>query len=288
MSTKKAESHASHERWLISYADFITLLFAFFVVMFASSQVDKKKVAGIAAAFESYISDGVAVNQGLEKRGRQRSTVEVSEGEGSVLLGVSQMQDASLKALSMSELAPVKEQLEKELFPEIEQGKIGLSLQPRGLVLSLRESAVFPPGQDSFTPEAVPILGKISAALRTLPQQAVRLEGHTDNVPISTAQFPSNWELSAARAMAVLELLAGKQQIEPGRMAVAGYADYHPVAVNTTPEGRAQNRRVDIVLLSRSAAQMEPQQSEPPVPAPATRAGVAPSGGGSAPPAKSN
>jgi chemotaxis protein MotB len=111
-----------------------------------------------------------------------------------------------------------------------------------------------------FNPEAVPLLSKVAEALRKLPDQPVRLEGHTDNVPIETERFPSNWELSAARANAVLELLCGRLELDPRRFAVAGYADYHPVADNSTSEGRGHNRRVDIVVLSRSAAEMEPRQ----------------------------
>ena len=104
------------------------------------------------------------------------------------------------------------------------------------------------------------MLAKIAKALLKLPGQPIRLEGHTDNIPIETAQFPSNWELSAGRANEVLALLSGKFQIEPDRMAVAGYAEFHPVANNGTPEGRSHNRRVDVVVLSRSAAEMEPTQ----------------------------
>jgi chemotaxis protein MotB len=149
--------------------------------------------------------------------------------------------------------------LETELATEIDEGKIALSLQPRGLVLSLREAALFPSGLDRFTAEALPTLTKVGNALRNLPRQPVRLEGHTDNVPIETHEFPSNWELSAARAMAVLGFLNRQFQIEPQRLALAGYADSHPVADNSSAEGRAKNRRVDIVVLSHSAAAMEPR-----------------------------
>ena len=256
---KQTHAHANHERWLVSYADFITLLFAFFVVMFASSQVNKKKVARIAAYFEAYV-EGRAHQQDFERPGEGAIDEEAAAQLGEQVGNMDQVQKAALKALSMGELAPVKGQLEQELVEEIADGQISLSLQARGLVLSLRESALFPSGRDTFTPQAVPILGKIGRALRNLPAQPVRLEGHTDNVPIETPQFPSNWELSAARAMAVLGFLAEKFEIQPHRLALAGYADYHPVADNETTDGRGQNRRVDIVVLSQSAAAMEPKQ----------------------------
>ena len=242
---RKPPSPENHERWLISYADFITLMFAFFVVMFASSQVNKKKVGSISVYFEAYMKDGNA-----------KAAQPVREHPG----GEEAPPKSSAELATMGELAPVQKQLDEDLAKEIQEGKIALSLQPRGLILSLRESALFPPGQDTFNPEAVPMLGKVAEALRRLPGQPVRLEGHTDNVPIQTAQFPSNWELSAARANAVLELLSGRLGIEPERFAVAGYADYHPVSTNETLEGRGHNRRVDIVVLSRSAAEMEPRQ----------------------------
>ncbi len=254
MKRKPSPTPENHERWLVSYADFITLMFAFFVVMFASSRVDKKKVAGIAASFEAYMKDGKVDQLGIQMDQGKGSSVEVPNPD----------REQALEAISRRELAPAKASLERELAGEIRQGKVVLSLQPRGLVLSLRESAVFPPGRDAVNPEAVPILARVAGSLRKLPQLPVRLEGHTDNVPIETAQFPSNWELSVARATAVLELLAGKLGIPAERMAVAGYADYHPVAGNDTSEGRAHNRRVDIVVLSRSAAEMEPRQKPDP------------------------
>lgn len=250
MSNGKRKPHPSghnHERWLVSYADFITLMFAFFVVLFASSQVNKKKVGYIAAYFEAYIKDGNA---------KAPEPAKVDPGGDPP----EPLPNPSAELATMGELAPVKDQLDAELAKEIADGKVELTLQPRGLVLSLRESALFPPGQDTFNPEAVPILRKVAEALQKLPAQPVRLEGHTDNVPIDTERFPSNWELSAARANAVLELLCHRLQLNPARFAVAGYADFHPVANNATPEGRAHNRRVDIVVLSRSAAEMEPQR----------------------------
>jgi chemotaxis protein MotB len=242
---KNHHEHASHERWLVSYADFITLLFAFFVVMFASSQVDKKKVGTIAAYFGAYIQDGnaKAAERAAEKPGSDAPASRTAAGPASA-----------------GELGPVKAQLAQKLAKEIADGKLSLAVEPRGLVLSLRESALFPTGQDLLNPEALPILSKIADALRKLPHQPVRLEGHTDNVPIETDKFPSNWELSAARANAVLDLFCARFRLPPEQFAVAGYAEHHPVAANDSPEGRARNRRVDIVVLSSSAAEMEPRQ----------------------------
>jgi len=255
---KKTVPHENHERWLVSYADFITLLFAFFVVMFASSQVNKKKVGNISAYFEAYIRDGTAPAPGA---------LDPSQGAPEPSSG--------LEALTRAELEKVETQLRQELTAEIGASQMTLSIEPRGLVLSLRESALFPPGRETLGPDSLPMLSKVAAALQKLPDFPVRLEGHTDNIPIETAQFPSNWELSAARAVAVLELLEKRFGISSQRLAAAGYADYHPAADNSQAQGRAHNRRVDIVVLSRSAAEMEPRR-RPAEPAPASADASAP------------
>jgi len=252
---KRRLERTNHERWLVSYADFITLLFAFFVVMFASSQVDKKKVARIAASFSAYVRDGRAAQKGVDSGAGPRDGASPANDRKPAPQEVS-----TLDAVSRQELSPVLASLEKDLADEIGAGNVAIALQARGLVLSLRESLLFPPGHDTLNPEAVPILEKVALALLKLPGQPVRLEGHTDNTPIETPQFPSNWELAVARSNAVLQLLSGRFHIEPERLALAGYADYHPVATNDTREGRAHNRRVDLVILSRSAAAMEPRE----------------------------
>jgi chemotaxis protein MotB len=155
----------------------------------------------------------------------------------------------------MAQLQPSKEKLELE--DEILNGKLELSLQPRGLVLSLKESAFFPPGQDVVSPAARPILAKVAGGLRGIPGQ-IRLEGHTDNTPIQTRRFPSNWQLSSARSIAVLKLLTGELGLPAVRFAVAGYGEYHPLEPNDSDPGRARNRRVDLVILTDAAAAMAP------------------------------
>ncbi len=256
-SKPKAENH---ERWLVSYADFITLLFAFFVVMFATSQVNAKRMQQISEAYAAY----------LEGTPTERPPAPIAtEQPGEPLAG----QDAR-KILTMEEMLPVKQRLEARLAPLIEQDQIAVELFPRGLVLSLREAAFFDPGQDGFRPGAASLLTQVGEALRELPYQPIRLEGHTDNVPINTAKFPSNWELSTARAVEVLNLLRTRFDIPSERLSVAGYGEFRPVADNSSAAGRGKNRRVDIVVLSQAAAVMAPRQkldalpSQSPAPAP--------------------
>jgi chemotaxis protein MotB len=238
----------NHERWLVSYADFITLLFAFFVVMFASSQVDKKKMAVLAASFDSYVNGQIP--RQTPARGAAQG---LPDPEAFTRAG-----NLAAQALTMAQLVPTKEKLEEVLNAEILTGKVELSLQPRGLVLSLKESAFFAPGEDRVAPEAYPILAKVADGLRRVPGQ-VRLEGHTDNLPIRTRQFPSNWHLSIARAIAVLKLLTGKYGFPPERLAVAGYGEYHAIQSNQTEAGRARNRRVDLVVLTQAAEAFAPR-----------------------------
>ena len=143
------------------------------------------------------------------------------------------------------------EYLSGELKDEIKTGKIQMRLETRGLVISLREAAFFSSGDDAIRAESLPSIEKMANVLQGLPNP-VRLEGHTDSVPIHNSRFRSNWELSAARSIAMLEVLSKRFGISAGRFAVAGYADTIPVDSNDTDEGRAHNRRVDIVVVNRN------------------------------------
>ncbi|HYM10473.1 MAG TPA: flagellar motor protein MotB [Bryobacterales bacterium] len=239
----------NEERWLVSYADFITLLFAFFVVMFASSQVDKKKMAAMAAVFDSHANKGAEPTRKGGKAGAPQApaaSLAPAPNARSLVLG-----------LTMAELQPAQGKLTSELMPEILAGKIEISLQTRGLVLSLKESAFFAPGDDRVSDAARPILVKVADALRTVPGE-IRLEGHTDNTPIRSRKFPSNWQLSTARSVAVLNLLTKDLQLPADRFAVAGYGQYEPLDSNDTEAGRRKNRRVDLVILTQAAAAMAP------------------------------
>lgn len=235
------------ERWLVSYADFTTLLFAFFVVLFASSRVDSDKMALMAAAFDSYVTGGAQASRGRKQADRSDK-------------GAIQDPDtarAGVPGLSMAELQPTQERLAQVLSAELSTGKLELSLQPRGLVLSLKESAFFAPGEDTVSPQAIPVLAKLAEALRQVPGQ-VRLEGHTDNTPIRSRRFPSNWHLSIARSTAVLKLVTREFQFPPERLAVAGYGEHQPLDSNQSERGRTRNRRVDVVILTQAAAAMAP------------------------------
>jgi len=165
----------------------------------------------------------------------------------------------------LTELAPAMKTLAAELQKEILKGQLQVTLEPRGLVISLKEAAFFDSGDDAIRPSSYPIIAKLAGVIQKL-NNPVRLEGHTDSVPISTPRFHSNWELSAARSIAMLELLSTKFSVDRNRMAIVGYADTTPVDTNETAEGRARNRRVDIVLVSPAGMSAEPARTPPPPP----------------------
>jgi chemotaxis protein MotB len=175
---------------------------------------------------------------------------------------------------------PIKEQVQQRLAALLKAEKIGLSLTPRGLIISLRESGFFAPGQDTFLPGTAELLTEVGAVIAELPNQPVRMEGHTDDTPIQTLRFLSNWELSTARAIAVLDLMVEHFDIDPRRVSVAGYGERRPISENNTPEGRAKNRRVDIAILSQSAAEMAPKQRvDAPEPSSSPQPATIPNGG---------
>lgn len=255
MARKKAHpAHANHERWLVSYADFITLLFAFFVVMFASSQTDKARA--------QQVSD--SVKEALEKGGITATVKEIlggtvdDHGKGNAMMkGPGGTQPKPAEPSAVAELLPSMQYLSKALEIEIGQGKVELRLEPRGLVVSLRQATFFPSGEDSIDPNTFDSLAKIARTIQTLPNP-VRMEGHTDSIPIHTARFRSNWELSASRGIAMMQLMTEQYGLPHERFAIAGYGDTVPVDTNETDEGRRHNRRVDIVILNMMAKMREP------------------------------
>src|SRR5882724_1508755 len=267
MSRRKIQrGHANHERWLVSYADFITLMFAFFVVMFASSQADRSKVKRVSESVTKALEDGpasrmrTAVEEMLGAKPHPKvQTIPVSLkglAKEPALTGIETPKPTDT-AVMAGELLPSLAYLEAQLKKEIESGKMRISLEPRGLVVSLQQATFFPSGEDTLAPATYSSLEKVAIAMRRLPNP-VRLEGHTNAIPIHTARFRSNWELSAARAIAVLDLLTGRFEIPRERLAIVGYAETAPVAANDSEAGRARNRRVDIVILNRQQALTEP------------------------------
>ena len=236
---KYGASASHHERWVLSYADFLTLLLAFFVVLFATANADRAKTRAVAEAVKAALSQG--------RHADLQAALQVIKDE----------QHPADAANSLLDLVRSEKLLVEALKQEIQRGEVDIHMEPRGLVVSLKQGALFDSGDDTVKPSALATIRKVANVLTQLTNQ-IRLEGHTDNVPIHNERFHSNWELSSARSIAILQLLSQAFRIPMTRMAVSGYADVAPVASNTTDEGRTKNRRVDVVILSASAAYSEP------------------------------
>jgi chemotaxis protein MotB len=263
MTRKKHAAHANHERWLVSYADFMTLLFAFFVVMFASTQNNKNQAKDVSESVRQALEHGqfsAAISTVLGRGKHEAKKAPVSKEPTPERENPSLPPPPPPPAAHPPDLAQSLDTLQKGLDSDLKTGKLQLRLDARGLIISLREKAFFASGDSSVAPDSLPMLAKIAAVVQSLPN-SVRLEGHTDARPIHTSRFQSNWELSAARSIAMLELLRDRFQIPQSRMAVAGYAENSPVDTNDTEEGRAHNRRVDLVLLTAGGLTSEPKIS---------------------------
>lgn len=268
---KEPEKHANHERWLVSYADFITLLFAVFVTMYAMSQTDKKKVEEVAASMrESFGYSTMAASAGQKNILSQQDLrlIPAIKPEMAVVPMANKMPPAGPKLGGM-EKGRGKGQAEEKDFKEIQssieaylikhgaQNKVAIGITRRGLVVSLKEAGFFDSGSAVIKPAGYQLLNTILEAM-TQYSNPLRVEGHTDNIPISTPLFPSNWELSVSRATNVLRYLQKNYDVAPSKLSATGYGEFRPTADNATPENRAKNRRVDIVLMSGEVEKGEP------------------------------
>ncbi len=232
---KKHPEHVNHERWLVSYADFITLLFAFFVVMFAVSQVDSKKVGRFTESFSKAVGVDIFPQPGKG----------IMPGVSDAVPGLDS--DPAKTSALPAELEGLQATLSKtQEGEEPASPAIQMVARRHELVLRLNDGLLFDSGNDAIREPAVKVLQRIVAELKKR-QVDVRVEGHTDNRPIHTARFRSNWELSTSRATAVVALLAGEGLLAP-RLSAAGYGEFHPLGENGTEDGRRKNRRVDLIV----------------------------------------
>jgi chemotaxis protein MotB len=221
-----AHTRGGHDRWLISYADLVTLLLALFTTLYAASTIDAQKLAPLSSsireAFDAPPAAAAAAAPSIVP-------------PVTVVAGQTPREDLQLR-------------LAHDLAQAIELDRIRMHRDARGLVLSLPEQAAFAVGSSEVSGEALEMIDRIAAAVAATPN-AIRIEGHTDDVPIRTSKHQSNWELSTARASAVVEYLVTETGLAPERLSAAGYGEFHPRVPNDTPENRAANRRIDIVIL---------------------------------------
>jgi chemotaxis protein MotB len=249
---RHADELARHDRWLVSYSDFITVLFAFFVVLFASSYRDSQTVRKLS----------IAIHTGFQKLGAfpGQGGTEVAYPEPSSDLAKHTLpiqpdnsKKDALSAASAADIAELQKELEAAIGKELRNHEVIMRVTPEGFVISLNDLGFFNSGQAVLLPGAAEKIEKIA---KVLSQHGLdlRVEGHSDDQPIHTDEFRSNWELSTARAMAVLMLLVNDSGLDPRKVSVAGYGQYRPVADNATPEGRQMNRRVDLVVVATTNA----------------------------------
>jgi len=222
-SRRRRREGVSRDRWLISYADFITLLFAFFTTLYAISTVDDSKLTRVAVGLQDALD--------VPDAARHQSNRIPAVGE----------------SLLTREQLDAKAVLKRDMAEDLESGRMELLEDRRGLVLSIPEASAFATGSADLSPTAMQAVERLAGSLRNL-RNSVLIEGHTDDVPIHTIRFASNWELSTARATAVVQWLIERGGVEASRLSAAGYGEFHPRVPNESAQARARNRRVDVVI----------------------------------------
>ncbi len=248
MNQHARKGRISHDRWLVSYADFITLLFGFFVVLYAFAKADQKKQVQVSAAIDAaFRSLGFFPATARHPSQGAAGGAEPAAMPMNIVMGEDLLAPAQVK----NDLERIRGEMTQTLSNQVASHTVSIQMGRGGLVISLREAGFFDSGSATPKPEALPTLRRIAAVLGRTAYD-VRIEGHTDNLPIHTSQFDSNWELSTARATHIARLFLDLNAIPPQHLSAAGYAEFHPVASNDTPEGRAENRRVDLVIVPRT------------------------------------
>lgn len=254
---KGEEEHENHERWLVSYADFITLLFAFFVVMYALSSINEGKYRILSDSLVQAFRSGVVLEGGEPRIEPVVATTSIVPSIVPRPPPDSQL-DAQRRAAAQR-MHSMADEIRRVLGPLTRDGQVTVTEGAFGISVEINASALFAPGEATLGAEAVSALRAVAAVLAPA-SFPITVEGHTDNLPINTFRFPSNWELSAVRASSVVRLFV-EAGVHPERLTAAGYSDQRPVASNDNEVGRARNRRVTILIESMIA---EPPPGEAP------------------------
>lgn len=234
MTPTQPNPRGGHDRWLVSYADLVTLLLAFFTTLYTASTVDATKLGPLSSSLQRAF-DGPAGASVVQPAGGPAIVPPIGE-----------------VAPPVSALEHLRQQLDAALATAVAERRVEVIQDPRGIVVSMPEEAAFPVGSSDVTLAAQDLIRVIGDNVRGLPN-TLRIEGHTDDVPIRTSRYRSNWELSTARASAVVAYMIQQVGVEPGRLAAAGYGEFHPRVANDSPSNRARNRRIDIVILDARA-----------------------------------
>jgi chemotaxis protein MotB len=246
---KKPEEHENHERWLVSYADFITLLFAFFVVMYAISSINEGKYRvmsdSLVDAFKQSPKSPDPVKVGLETPNRAPAGQPNVLPQQIPLRKIDQAQELKRKKQE-EKMKGIATNLLKVMEPLVKEGRVRVTQSPLGVSIEINASVLFAPGQALLEKQSIQVLKAVAQVVAMVPN-SVQIEGHTDNIPIATPAYPSNWELSTARASSVVRLFI-ENGVDPARLTALGYADQRPVEPNLSIEGRTRNRRVTVMI----------------------------------------
>ena len=241
------EEHAS-EAWLVAFADMMTLLMVTFLMMFAISALDLEKFKTFQEAFDQGLGNNThaLASTGAPPEGEPRD-VQLGSDEGTPNPKPSPIPEQTGKLLQRKDLADLKAEIEKAAGKAGLKGALDVEVEPRGLILYVTSGVLFDAGEADLTARGSSLLTRLGRVLEPIDNDLV-VEGHTDRRPIATAQYPSNWELSTARATAVLRDLIAREHLRAARLSAAGYADTHPRAEGSSEQALAKNRRVDIVV----------------------------------------
>lgn len=262
---KKHEDHVD-ESWLIPYADILTLLLALFIVLFAASEVNSQKFQEISDSFNRELQGGTGIleNQSAVEVFDETSKLAVPNDEESDEEGESttppegdegdkiEMTAEEIEQLALAEdykeLAAIQEKVKAYIAERNLEDRVDAELTSKGLVLKIRDGVLYRSGSADISEESQTIAEEIGKMLVTDPPRSIYIEGHTDNVPSTSAQFPSNWELSSARAINFMKILLENDELDPRKFSATGFAEHQPIAGNDSAEGRAENRRVEVLI----------------------------------------
>ncbi|WP_059048688.1 flagellar motor protein MotB [Paenibacillus senegalimassiliensis] len=252
MSKKnKHQDHEEHadESWLLPYSDLMTLLLALFIVLFGMSNIDAQKFQEMSEAFNGVFTGGV----GILNENAMISNLNTSNSETDLPKSSSDLiaRQDELKRQEQQNLEELKQQLDNYIQQNGLTEDLDTNLNQSQLMITISDNALFPSGEAEVKPEARMLAKAISVMLQEFPDYEVIVSGHTDNVPINTYQFPSNWDLSSVRALNFMKILLFNEHLDPKKFSAIGYGEYHPVAENDTATGRAQNRRVEVSIIRK-------------------------------------
>ncbi|WP_422121906.1 flagellar motor protein MotB [Planococcus sp. X10-3] len=260
---KKHEEHVD-ESWLIPYADILTLLLALFIVLFAASEVNSQKFQEISDSFNRELQGGTGIldNQSPIETFEETSKLaepndaDPTDGEATtppeddddkIELTAEEIEQLAL-AEDYKELAAIQEKVKAYIAERNLEDKLDAELTSKGLLLKIKDGVLYETASADLSEDAQTIVEEVGKMLVTDPPRSIFIEGHTDNVPSTSAEFPSNWELSSARAINFMKILLENNELDPGKFSATGFAEHQPIAGNDTTEGRSENRRVEVLI----------------------------------------